>query len=388
MPQHEDLLLQPVRDAFERNFREREELGASVSVFVGESEVFHLSQGHTGRDLTHPWTADTLVPVWSATKGPAAVACLCALDEAGLPLDSPVCEIWPPFAGSGKDRVTFRHILTHTSGLFALDQPTPIQDYQAVVHALEQQLPLFAPGTRQAYHARTFGFLLDEIVRRITGAESLGLYFHQRIADPMNLEFWIGLPAEMMPRVATLYPGKMRAGAPQDPFLRALNTKGSPTHRAFSSPVGLGGVQDMNRLDTLARGFPGMGGVGSARALAAFYAMLANGGSWHGRKLVSEAILHALQTTSSQQEDAVLCAPVAFAAGMMRDPVDAFGAKLRRNFGSGAKSFGHPGAGGSIAFADPERSLGFAYVMNQMALGALPGEKTLSLVGALDAAFA
>lgn len=379
-----DSFQQPLLEAFERNFRERGELGASVSVFMGDKEVLNLSSGHANRERTRPWSAETLVPVWSATKGPAAVACLCALDEAMLPLDSPVCEVWPRFAGGGKEGVSFLQVLTHTAGLSALDQPTPIHDYHAVVDALEQQRPLFPPGTRQGYHARTFGFLLDEIVQRITGAESLGHYFNERIAEPMRLDFWIGLPRELMPHVATLYPGKMRVGATQDPFLQAFNTRGSLTQRTFASPAGLNAVQDLNNPDTLARGYASMGGVGSARALAAFFAMLANGGWWRGHKLVSEWILQALQTTYTQQEDAVLCTPMAFGAGMMRDPRDNFGEKIRRLFGSSESAFGHPGAGGSLAFADPERGFSFAYVMNQMELGALPNEKTLSLVEAVD----
>jgi CubicO group peptidase (beta-lactamase class C family) len=375
---------QSLQEAFERNFRERGEIGASVSVFRGDAEIINLSEGHTTRERTQPWTSDTLVPVWSATKGPAAVACLCALDDASVPLDSPVREIWPQFAGGGKDKVTLLQVLTHTAGLSALDEPTPIEDYDAVIHALERQKPLFPPGTRQGYHARTFGFLLEEIARRITGAGSFGRYFRERLADPMNLDFWIGLPAEQLPRVATLYPGKLRPGAAQTPFMQAFNSKGSVTQRTFASPSGLNAVQDLNNPETLARGYASMGGVGSARALASFYAMLANGGTWHGRQLVSESVLKALQTSYSQQEDAVLCAPMAFGAGVMRDPLDASGNKIQKIFGSGRSAFGHPGAGGSLAFADPERRLSFAYVMNQMELGALPGEKTLSLVEAID----
>lgn len=384
MPHLADQIQKPLLEAFERNFRERGELGASVSVFMGEKEVLNLSHGHANRERTRPWNAETLVPVWSATKGPAAIACLCALDEAMLPLDSPVCEVWPRFAGGGKEGVSFLHVLTHTAGLCALDQSTPIHDYHAVVDALEGQRPVFTPGTRQAYHARTFGFLLDEIVQRITGAESLGHYFNDRIAEPMRLDFWIGLPRQLMPHVATLYPGKMRVGGTQDAFLQAFGTKGTLTQRAFASPTGLNAVQDLNNPDTLARGYASMGGVGSARALAAFYAMLANGGWWKGHKLVSEWILQALQTTYTQQEDAVLCTPMAFGAGMMRDPLDEFGDKIRRLFTSSKAAFGHPGAGGSLAFADPERGFSFAYVMNQMELGALPNEKTLSLVEAVD----
>jgi CubicO group peptidase (beta-lactamase class C family) len=386
MPPLADRLRQPLLEAFERNFRERGEIGASVSVFQGDAEIINLVGGHTTRECTQPWTADTLVPVWSATKGPAAVACLCALDDAAISLDSRVATVWPEFAGGGKEPVTFLQVLTHTAGLSALDEPAPIEDYDAVIAALERQAPLFPPGTRQAYHARTFGFLLEEIVRRVTGAGSFGRYFRERLADPMALDFWIGLPAEQMPRVATLYPGKLRSGATQTPFMRAFNSKGSVTQRTFASPGGLNAVQDLNNPATVARGYASMGGVGSARALASFYAMLANGGAWHGRELVSGAVLRSLQTTYSQQDDAVLCAPMAFGAGVMRDPLDASGNKIQKIFGSGKSAFGHPGAGGSLAFADPERRLSFAYVMNQMELGALPGEKTLSLAAAVDAA--
>jgi CubicO group peptidase (beta-lactamase class C family) len=200
----------------------------------------------------------------------------------------------------------------------------------------------------------------------------------------MDIDFWIGLPEEMMPRVATLYPGKLRANMGQDPFFRAFNTKGSLTSRTFASPTGLGAVQEMNRYEALAPGYASMGGVGSARGLASFYAMLAHGGKWQDRHYVSEPVLASLQTTISQQEDEVLHAPIAFAAGVMKDAVSEAGEKLRRVYGSGTEAFGHPGAGGSLAFADPGRKLSFAYVMNQMELGALPGEKTLSLVAALE----
>lgn len=372
--------------AFERNFRELGEVGASVSVFQGEEEVIHLSNGYTRREEDTPWTAETLAPVWSATKGPAVVTCLCALEEAGWTLDAKVCEIWPGFAGGGKQEVTLRQLLSHTAGLSALDRQVPMQDHAAVVAALEEQTPSAPPGTQQAYHARTFGFLLDELVRRVTGAASLGAYFDVRFGRVMDLDFWIGLPEEQAGRVATLYPGKMRPHTGKDPFFKAYSTPGSLTQRTFASPVGLGAVQDLNRPEAWALGNASMGGVGSARGLAKFYAMLANGGVWHGKQLVSPGVLESLETTLSQQEDAVLMAPVAFAAGVMRDPMDASGEKVRRSYGSGLRAFGHPGAGGSLAFADPGRGISFAYIMNQMELGALPGEKTLSLVAALDEA--
>jgi CubicO group peptidase (beta-lactamase class C family) len=376
-------LRQSLASAFEANFRERGEIGASVSIFIQGEEVVHLSDGFTTRERTQVWTEDTMVPVWSATKGPAAVTCLVALEEARISLEARVCDIWPEFAGGGKQDVTLRQLLSHTAGLSALDEVVPMTDYAAVIAAIEKQTPIFPPGTQQGYHARTFGFLLDEIVRRLSGASSLGAHFHARFREPMGIDFWIGLPEEMMPRVATLHPGKLRAEMGKDPFFQAFNSRGSVTSRTFASLAGLNAVQDMNRYESLAPGYASMGGVGTARGLASFYAMLANGGEWKGRRYVSEAVLGLLETTISQQEDAVLHAPVAFAAGVMKDAVDESGEKLRRTYGTGLRAFGHPGAGGSLAFADPERKLSFAYVMNQMELGALPGERTLSLVRAL-----
>ena len=259
-----------------------------------------------------------------------------------------------------------------------------IRDYEGVVRALERQAPIMPPGTQVAYHARTFGFLLDQIVRRATGASSLGAYFSERIGLPMNLDFWIGLPEEQFSRVAILYPGKMRLGAPRDAFFQALNTRGSLTQRTFASPAGLHSVQEMNQPEAWNLGLASMGGVGSSRALAQFYAMLANGGEWRGQMLVSENIIRVFQQTLAQGDDPVVCTSMAFSAGMMRDPFDETRAKKRRLFGSSMRAFGHPGAGGSLAFADPERGFGFAYVMNQMELGVLPPAKALDLVETLD----
>ncbi len=380
-----DRLLTSLTEPFERNFREWGELGASVSVFVGDQEVLNLSQGYADREQTRPWTEDTLVPVWSATKGPAALSCLLALEEFGVSIEAPVAEVWPEFAASGKSGITLRTLLAHGAGLAALDAPVPMHDYPAVIKALEEQSPVYAPHTRQAYHARTFGFLLEEIVRRLSHADSLGHYFHERIAQPMGLDFWMGLPPEKLSRVATLYPGKMTAGAKPDAFLQAFLTRSTLTQRAFASPTGLNAIQDMNKPETLAQGYASMGGVSTARALAAFYAMLSNQGVWHGKKRVSDAILLELETTRTQDVDGVLCSPIGFSAGLMRDALNEQGEKIRPLFGRGARAFGHPGAGGSLAFGDPGRNLSFAYVMNQMTPGALPGGKALSLVSALDA---
>lgn len=371
---------------FDDNFRSRGEVGASLSVWQDGAEVLSLAAGWHDRGGERPWAADTLVPVFSATKAPAAVCALMALEQARLPLDCPVAEAWPAFAGGGKHTVTFGQLLSHRAGLSALDERVPIQDTAAVLAAVERQTPLWTPGTRQGYHARTFGFLLEGIVRHLSGAASVGEFFHERLGRPMGLAFWIGLPREHWERVAPLYPGKISLGQSGDPFLKAFGSAGTLTQRSFTSPAGLNAISDFNRPEAWAHGYASMGGVGSARGLGAFYAMLAQGGRWNGRQLVPASVVRQLSEPLSQAEDAVLLTPLAFAAGVMQDPRSADGgAKLRRHYGPALSAFGHPGAGGSLAFADPERGLAFAYVMNQMEVGALPGPKSLGLVERLYA---
>ncbi len=375
--------LQAVRSWFEDSFRTRGERGASVSIWQHGREVLHLAQGHCDPGGTRVWDEKTLVPVWSATKGPAAVCCLSALAAAGVPLEGRVVEVWPEFAGGGKADVTFAQLLTHTAGLCALDERTPISDYAAVIAALERQSPLWEPGTSQGYHARTFGFLLDEIVRRLTGAESLGAYFREVIGGPLALDFWIGLPSAQWERVSPIYPGRVSITHSNQAFIQAFNTVGTLTQRTFTSPFGLNAVSDFNQSATWSRGYASMGGVGSAQGLAKFYAMLAQGGRWNGTQIVPEAVVQRLEQPLTQSDDAVLLTPIAFSTGLMQDPLNTAGGKLRRLFGSSLRAYGHPGAGGSLAFADPENGLAFAYVMNQMEVGVLPGERAAGLVLAL-----
>ena len=373
-----------VEQWFHQNFALRGELGASLSVWQDGVEVLSLSHGWMNRERTRPWTSDTLVPVWSSTKGPAALVTLLALHEARLPLDAPVVEVWPEFFLHGKDQISFAQLLSHQAGLCALDERVPILDYDAVIRALDRQRPLWPPGQTQAYHARMFGFLLDEVVRRITGAENLGSYFREVLGDPLNLDFWIGLPPSENHRVATLYPGKVNLAAGDQAFLKAFNTPGSVTQRTFASPNGLAAVQDFNRPETWAACYPAMGGVGSAAGLGKIYSVLANGGIYNREQIIPTWVIKALQTPLSQADDAVLCVPAAFSAGMMMDPVNLdTGLKIRQMFGPGLGAFGHPGAGGSLAFADPDSGLAFAYVMNQMETGVLPGDKAAGLVSAL-----
>lgn len=381
--------LQAVREWFEESFRNRGELGASVSIWQHGQEVLNLAYGHRDRAHTLEWDHRTLVPVWSATKGPAAVCCLHALEAAGIPLESPVAAVWPEFAGGGKSNITFIQLLSHTAGLCALDERAAINNYAAVIEALEHQSPLWEPGTRQGYHARTFGFLMDEIVRRLTAAESLGAYFHTVFDSPLGLDFWIGLPSTQWDRVSPVYPGKISSAHGNQPFIKAFNTGGTLTQRTFTSPIGLNAVSDFNQSEMWSHGYASMGGVGSAQGLAKFYAMLAQGGVWNGAQLVPAAVVRRLGQTLTQEDDAVLLTPIAFSTGMMQDPMndapESAGGKLRQHYGPSRLAFGHPGAGGSLAFADPEHGISFAYTMNQMEIGTLPGERALGLVQALYA---
>jgi CubicO group peptidase (beta-lactamase class C family) len=367
---------------FEANFMERGDRGASVSLWDSEGEQLTFCGGTVGLEGGAPWDADTPVLVWSATKGPAVACCLHAWENAGLHPETPVAEVWPGFAAGGKSRVSFQAVLQHQAGLPVLEHAVPVEDRAAVVEALAAAHPAWEPGTAHGYHPRTYGFLLDEIVRRVTGGESLGAYWRRVFGDPLNLDFWIGVPPSVLPRVAPLFPA--RKTLPKgDPFLSAYFTPGSLTSRAFASPRGLHSAAAMNAEAPRRAEYPGFGGVGTARALAHFYAMLASGGVWKEQRFFAEGWLDRILAPVASGMDRVLCMPTAFSFGFMRDPLDAEGKKIRTTFGPGKRAFGHPGAGGAVAFADPDRGWGFAYVTSQMEPGVLPDERVQGLVGAL-----
>jgi CubicO group peptidase (beta-lactamase class C family) len=374
--------MERLEELFAENFSRFGELGASVSVWRDGEEIVSLAGGWCDRQRTRAWTAETPVLVWSATKGPAAACVLHAMQERGLTLDMTVAEIWPEFAQNGKERVTLGQALSHQAGIPVLDTAVSVFDHEAVSSAIAAQAPHWLPGTAHGYAPRVHGFLLDELVRRIAGVP-LGEYWRTQFADPLGLDFWIGLPDEMQQRVAPVFPAKT-APPKGDRFYAAFATPGSFTIRAFGSPSGLHSVASINTPEARAGSFPGFGGIGTARALGKFYAMLAQDGAFEGRSYFTAQSLEAMQVTLTQGEDRVLLMDTAFSAGFMRDPVDAKGQKLRMIYGRGESAFGHPGAGGSHAFADPERRLAFAYVMNQMEPGVLPGPKSLRLVEALD----
>jgi CubicO group peptidase (beta-lactamase class C family) len=373
-----------VRQAFEKNFAEGVEVGAALGIFRGGGEVVSLYEGFCNTDRCAPWSEKTLVLIWSATKGLAAACTLHAMQEAGVNLQTRVTDFWPEFAQAGKGALTLGHVLSHRAGLCALEDPSAnILDRESVVRAIEKQTPLLPVEAGPAYGPRVFGFLLDEIVRRLAGGEPLADYWRRVFADSLGIDLWIGLPEHLNPRVATILPPRAGPPAPSDElFLRAFTDPNSLTRRAFASPPGLSGISAMNAPQVRATSLPSMGGIASAQALAKFYAMLASGGFMQGKVFFKNETLEWMSTRLTQGFDPVLQREMSFSAGFMMDPLDGNGRKIRSLLGPSPSAFGHAGAGGSLGFADPEQGVGFGYVMNQMESGVLPYERCTSLVRA------
>jgi CubicO group peptidase (beta-lactamase class C family) len=366
-----------LRAAFEENFALGAELGASVCLWQDGREIIRLDHGWRDAARTVPWDDRTLVLVWSATKGPAAACVLHALQEKGIHLSEPVAAVWPEFAAAGKAAVTLGDLLSHRAGLAALERDgLDIFDLAGVADALASQPPNWPPGTAHGYAPRTSGFWLDALVRRLAGM-SLGSYWRRVFAEPAALDFWIGVPEEEHHRIAQMQAARLQDLKEPGPFEQALADPDSLTSRSFARPSGLAGASSTNRPAVWQSENPSFGGVGNAAALAAFYARLGAGDWLHG------AWREALTRRLSNGPDLVLRNPTAFSAGFMMDPVDAAGRKLRPGFGPSPAAFGHAGAGGSLAFADPENGIGFAYVMNRMEHGVLRESRPIRLVRAL-----
>ena len=371
-------LKKQIAPLFEENFARFGELGAAVSVWQNGKRIVDLYGGFRDAGRENPWTSDTLVLVWSATKGIGSACVLHVLQEHEIDLTQRVAEFWPEFAQAGKGKITLSQLLSHRAGLCALDERVDVLDYDAVIRALEVQEPLWPPGTAHGYHARTFGFLLDELVRQIAG-KTLPDYWQQNFAQPLNLDLWIGLPEKENSGVATVYAAK--GNNPPEPkrFYLDLATPGTLARRTFTSPYGLHAVSVMNTPAMRAKPSVSFGGIGSASALAKFYSMLANGGKFDGQTFFSEKTIEWMTRTLADGMDRVFQIPTAFSAGFMKDARHA----TPRIFGPSSAAFGHPGAGGSHAFADPENKIAFAYVMNQMEQSLLPNEKSLRLAEAI-----
>ncbi|MFE3327612.1 serine hydrolase domain-containing protein [Streptomyces sp. NPDC059176] len=371
---------EPVRDAFVRNFEQRGERGAAVAVYRDGRKVVDLWAGTKDMDGTDPWAVDTAQTVRSATKGVAAAVPLLLHQRGQLDLDAPVGTYWPEFKAAGKERALVRHLLSHRAGVPALDRPLSVEeavDGRSGALAVAAQPPAWEPGTDHGYHAQTYSWLLGELVRRVTG-RSLGRWIAEEIARPLGLDFWVGLPDDEAHRVGRLGPVEEPPTAtggglklrPKRSVAEAYRDPDSLTRRAFGA---IDPLPDENAPLYRSAELAASNGISTARALARFYA--ATVGEVDGHRLFAPATLTVARTEESNGPDRVLVVGTRFGLGyMLHGPASPLLAP---------GSFGHPGRGGSLGFADPESGVALGYVTNGMRKGVTADPRAQALVRAV-----
>jgi CubicO group peptidase (beta-lactamase class C family) len=375
-------------ETFQRNFADHGEVGASVCLTVGGQTVVDLWGGVADPKANTPWTKDTVGIVFSCTKGATALCAHVLASRGKLDLDAPVTALWPEFGQHGKDTVTTRMMLDHSAGVPALRERVKNDgpyDWAYMTERLAAEPPFWKPGTRNGYHGFTFGWTVGEMVRRASD-QSLGTFFQDEIAKPLGLDFWIGLPEAIEPRVAPILPYALKAEDARTPFLRDLATdKQSPAY-LFYVNVGAWRAGGANTRAGHAAEIGAANGITNARGLAGMYAPLANGGG----KLVDATTLARMgEVSMATHDDATLRIPTRFALGFMKSMDN-----RKRSLGAeifspdvdsailGSAAFGHVGAGGSLGFADPVAGFSFGYTMNQMGPGLLLNQRGQALVDA------
>ena len=360
-----------VAEAFAKNFSDHGEVGAACALYHRGRAVVDLWGGLADSSTGRVWERDTIVLVFSAAKGPTAT-CINRLAEQGkLDIDLPIAHYWPEFGCNGKERINTRMVLSHQAGLAAVDGELTLEQvlaWEPVVSAIAKQAPNWEPGSTHGYHARSFGWILGELIRRITGL-SPGQYLQQEICEPLGLSYWVGLPERERSRCARLVPPE----GGSDAIVELLGAD-SLTARVMSGPSGLFGYNDMwNLPEILAAEMPSSNGVGDARSLARFYDALLNPPP--GVELLGRAQREKACEVQSRGTDAVIFQETCFGLGYGLQPALAPGA--------GDNCFGHPGAGGALAFADPDAEIGFAYVMNAMQFNPEGDPRSMGLVKAV-----
>jgi CubicO group peptidase (beta-lactamase class C family) len=376
-----------VLEEFERNFRDRGEVGASVCVKVDGATVVDLWGGLARRDPEQPWERDTLGVVWSCTKGAVALCVHLLVSRGVLDLDAPVAHYWPEFGQAGKEEITLRLVLSHQAGLPALRAPLPpgsLYDWETITNALAAEAPFWTPGTRQGYHGATFGHLLGEVVRRAAGTD-LGTFFRTEVAGPLGLDFHLGLPEKDEGRVApTLRADPVPRGETPWRFLTRMNEDPNSVQALMMRNAGRR-PGDQDSREAHAAVLPSQGGITHARGLAGMYEPLALGGAVRGVRLLDADTLAALQAVSSASAvDAVLLVGLRFGLGFMKSSDNRRGAPgARDSLLLSESAFGHAGMGGSLGFADPAARLAFGYTMNKQGRGVLLNERGQALVDAV-----
>ena len=359
-----------VREAFAANFAAGQEVGASFAATVDGELVVDLWGGHADAARTRPWVRDTIVNVFSTTKAPTALCAHMLVDRGALDLDAPVARYWPEFAAHGKAGITTRHLLSHTAGLAAIRTPLPTEalyDWDRMVAALAAEEPWWEPGSSSGYHALTYGYLVGEVVRRICG-QTLGAFFRDEVARPLGLDFHIGLPREQHARVADMVPpsAEEAAGAAIDPDSLLGKVMSNPKF----APESANG--EAWRLAEI----PAANGHGNARSVARTLAVLACGGRRDGVTLLRRPTLERAIEEQCHGTDRVLGFPIRWGLGFM----------LTSDFlplGPNPHTFGHGGWGGSLAFADLDARVSWAYVMNKMSPGTTGDTRAFGLFTAL-----
>lgn len=356
-----------IRDVFAANFSRRHELGGACCVYLHGEKVVDLWGGIRNETTGESWLEDTMVVIWSATKGLTAMALAVAHSRGWLDYDERVATYWPEFAQNGKERITVRQLLAHQAGLHAFDEPVDaelVADLDRLAVVLARQKPAWEPGTHQAYHALTLGFYQNELLRRIDPRHrSVGRFFADEIADPLSLELYVRLPASLPnARLATLAQTSrwgMLRGFPLRLALASINPH-SNIYRALVVNPGAAICLDERNIYTRELEVPSGGGVGTARSIAKAYGVFASDG--RALQLRSET-LRALAAPAVPGKhgfyDKGLCGEVRFSLGFMK-PSPAI------PFGSDDSSFGSPGAGGAFGYADPKYGIGYGYVTNRM----------------------
>ncbi|WP_217205923.1 serine hydrolase [Streptomyces sp. AC550_RSS872] len=373
---HCDPRFAAVRTAFEANFRERGELGAAVAVRVGGETVVDLWGGWADAARGRPWQRDTLVNVWSTTKGPTALCAHVLADRGLLDLDAPVAAYWPEFAAAGKEQILVRHLLSHRAGLSGLREPHSLQqlcDWELTTQRLAAMEPWWAPGTQSGYHALTYGFLVGEVVRRVSGLLP-GAFLEREVTGPLGIDFAIGLPQKESGRAAELVPPV----APSSEQKAIFSQLAPAALAALANPAV--GAEEANSPEWRAAEIPAANGHGTARAVAALYGIFAGRGTYDGHRVLSPEAAERVREGQGSCRDLVL------GAGFESETEVGLGLWLsgaNGSYGPNPRAFGHDGFGGSCGLADPEAGVSLGYAMNRMGPHIADDPRKMALIDAL-----
>ena len=382
---HCDPRFEAVRQVFSENLKSGNDLGAGVAFTLHGEPVVDLWGGFLDLEHTQPWERDSLVNLYSTTKGMTAICAHQLMERGQLDVDAPVANYWPEFAAAGKASIPVRQLLCHQAGLPAIRKPletSVLYDWEALTAALAEQEPWWEPGTRHGYHALTFGHLVGEVIRRVSG-QSVGNYFRENVAEPLDADFQIGLPDKDHARTSTLH-GRLIGGDPKasgseipEPlkaFMRDMADPTTMTGGAFNNPRIP--PDAVNSAEWRRAEIPAANGHGTAQSLARIYGALACGGEVDGVRILDGETIERAIEVQAEGPDAVLGGmPMRFGLGfMLRSPIIPLSPSPR--------AFGHPGAGGSIGMADPDAGVGFGYTPNKMQMGLVGGAGAFAMIKA------